>query len=139
MCPYMIFFLAIIVALVMWRIYQYSTTGGFEGVGKAITLEELASYNGVDKKEIYVSVKNIVFDVTNSDHYNKTGEGYNIFAGKDISIALAKMSFDPKYFNNYGKIKITDKEEEVLNDWYTRTYDAKYTKIGYISEKAKSE
>ena len=46
------------------------------------------------------------------------------------------MSFDPTNFNVYNKVKLTEKEQDILNDWFTRTYDAKYPKVGYIKNKS---
>ena len=58
-----------------------------------------------------------------------------MFTGKDISVSLAKMSFDPQNFNKYGEIPLTDKEQKVLNEWYVK-YDSKYKKVGYIRDKS---
>ena len=68
----MILFLAIIFCLIIWTLYQafFGKPDLLVSVGgKAFTLEELKNYNGVINKELYVSVKNVVFDVTDSGMY----------------------------------------------------------------------
>ena len=35
-----------------------------------LTLDELKSYNGVDKPEIYVAIEGTIYDVTNSPQWN---------------------------------------------------------------------
>jgi hypothetical protein len=83
-----------------------------------------------------MAVKNIVFDVSDSRtsiffsfsaFYTKDGP-YTFFAGRDCSINLAKDSFDPKFFNSYGKVKLCLSELENLNGWYFK-FESKYEKI----------
>ena len=40
-----------------------------------------------------------------------------MFAGKDVSIALAKMAFDEQYYNKYGKITLNEEEAKTLEEW----------------------
>jgi len=59
-----------------------------------MTKEELKQYNGHEEnKPIYIAVKGVIFDVSNSEFY-KPGAPYNALAGNDASVALAKMSHD---------------------------------------------
>ena len=47
-----------------------------------------------EDKEFLVGCKGHIFNVgTNPDMYGE-GAGYNVFVGKDSSVALAKMKFD---------------------------------------------
>jgi len=64
------------------------------------------------------------------EHYKKDGS-YSFFAGKDCSVALAKMSFDPVYMNCSNDASLTPKEQEILNQWFEKFKD-KYTIIGKI-------
>ena len=48
----------------------------------------------------------------------KPGESYAVFVGKDVSVALAKMSFEDKYYNAYDKTKLTLAEVDTLNGWF---------------------
>ncbi len=61
-CPYMYLFLFAIFLLICYMFYEYIT----KEEGRPFTYEELKLYNGKDKKECYVGVKNIVFDVSGS-------------------------------------------------------------------------
>lgn len=42
--------------------------------------------------------------MTGSEFYGPDGS-YRMFVGKDVSVALAMMSFSPEYFNSYNKVK----------------------------------
>ncbi|MFS8033406.1 putative cytochrome b5-like heme/steroid binding domain-containing protein [Helianthus anomalus] len=56
----------------------------------ALTLEQ---YDGTDpSKPIYISVKGRIFDVSTGKSFYGPGGSYALFAGKDSSRALAKMS-----------------------------------------------
>jgi membrane-associated progesterone receptor component len=58
------------------------------------------------------------------------GGAYEIFAGKDASRALAKMSFEPQYLT--GDISgLTPFELSSLNDWEYK-FTSKYVKVGTI-------
>lgn len=57
-----------------------------------MTRSELAQYNGTHKPRIYLGCNWRVFDVTSSDAYKPPDGAYQIFAGKDASVALAKMA-----------------------------------------------
>ena len=64
----------------------------------------MKEYDGVKHSHIYVSVKNIVFDVSNSLFYEPNKGTYLYFNGHDISVNLAKMSFNVKYYNQFNKV-----------------------------------
>ena len=60
-----------------------------------ISLEELALHDGTHKErnnKMYICVKDLIFDVSESDHYKEAG-GYKAFKGKDVSVGIAKMDF----------------------------------------------
>jgi membrane-associated progesterone receptor component len=58
------------------------------------------------------------------------GGAYEIFAGKDASRALAKMSFEPQDLT--GDISgLTPFELSSLNDWEYK-FTSKYVKVGTI-------
>jgi len=69
-----------------------------------MTLEELKYYNGTNNKKNLIALKNIILDVSGSEFYSPEGS-YGIFAGKDISVALAKSSFESIYFNAYNNVR----------------------------------
>ena len=41
-----------------------------------------------------------------------------MFGGKEISVALSKMSFEPQYFGAYEKTKLSLAEMDTLNGWF---------------------
>jgi predicted heme/steroid binding protein len=58
-----------------------------------ISLSELAKYNGSNPSlPIYLAIKGTVFDVTAKKEMYGPGGSYNIFAGKDGSVGLGKIS-----------------------------------------------
>jgi membrane-associated progesterone receptor component len=65
------------------------------------------------------------------------GGAYALFAGKDASRALAKMSFEQKDLN--GDISdLTPMELSSLNDWEYK-FTSKYVKVGTIRRAAPAE
>ncbi|NCF40367.1 MAG: hypothetical protein GWP75_09650, partial [Planctomycetia bacterium] len=73
------------------------------------TLEQLKKFNGVvteddkfnpDAGKIYISLKGEVYDVTAAANMYGPGASYHLFAGRDASRALAKMSFDADCLDN---------------------------------------
>nr|GEW80364.1 hypothetical protein [Tanacetum cinerariifolium] len=90
-----------------------------------LTLNQLKQYDGSDpSKPIYVAVKGRVFDVTTGNSFYGPGGSYAMFAGKDASRALAKMSKNDE--DVIGSLDgLTDKEMGVLADW-EKKFEAKY-------------
>ncbi|KAL8150233.1 hypothetical protein V2J09_020041 [Rumex salicifolius] len=89
---------------------------------------QLNQYNGTDpSKPIYVAVKGRVFDVTTGINFYGPGGSYSMFAGKDASRALAKMSKEDDDISPslHG---LSDKELGVLADW-EKKFEAKYPVI----------
>jgi membrane-associated progesterone receptor component len=65
------------------------------------------------------------------------GGAYSLFAGKDASRALAKMSFEPPDLN--GDISgLTPMELGSLNDWEYK-FTSKYVKVGTIRRTVPAE
>lgn len=110
-------------------------------------MNELSNFDGSSNNLVYIGCKNYVFDVTNSgflifffiflnlniyflEHYKKDGS-YSFFAGKDCSVALAKMSFDPVYLNCANDFSLNQKEQVILDQWFDKFKD-KYSIIGKI-------
>ncbi|PON68361.1 Cytochrome b5-like heme/steroid binding domain containing protein [Trema orientale] len=97
-----------------------------------LTAQELIQYNGTDpSKPIYVAVKGRIFDVTDGKSFYGPGGPYSMFAGKDASRALAKMS------KNLEDVSpsiddLSEKEIGVLNDW-EKKFEAKYPVIGRVA------
>ena len=97
-----------------------------------LTAQELIQYNGSDpSKPIYVAVKGRIFDVSAGKSFYGPGGPYAMFAGKDASRALAKMSKSDEDISPslHG---LSDKELSVLHDW-EKKFEAKYTVVGRLS------
>eukprot|EP01041_Mallomonas_annulata_P008711 gene8711-17998_t len=86
---------------------------------------ELSVYNGTQEvptgridAPIYIAINGKVLDVSygGKEHYGADG-GYNLFAGKDASRALAKMSFKDEDVNNTDLSDLTETQLKTLNDW----------------------
>ncbi|CAN1186353.1 Probable steroid-binding protein 3 [Linum perenne] len=95
------------------------------------TAAQLSQYNGTDSsKPIYVAIKGRVFDVTTGNSFYGPGGSYSMFAGKDASRALAKMSKDDADVipSLHG---LTEKELGVLSDW-EKKFEAKYPVVGRV-------
>ena len=107
-------------------------------------LSELSKFDGKNDPLVYLACKNTIFDVSNSgfyklkqlilyynlEHYKPTGS-YGIFAGKDCSISLAKMSFDESFLNSSNHFTLNSKEKETLDQWYDK-FKEKYPVVGIL-------
>ncbi|KAE9452120.1 hypothetical protein C3L33_15984, partial [Rhododendron williamsianum] len=72
-----------------------------------------------------------IFDVTTGKSFYGPGGDYAMFAGKDASRALAKMSKDED--DVVGSLHgLSDKEMGVLNDW-EKKFEAKYPIVGRVA------
>ncbi|XP_039131639.1 probable steroid-binding protein 3 [Dioscorea cayenensis subsp. rotundata] len=97
------------------------------------TAEQLQAFNGSDpvEKPIYVAIRGKVYDVTSGRNFYGPGGPYAVFAGREASRALAKMSKNEEDVS--GDLDgITEKEIGVLEDW-ERKFQAKYPIIGRLS------
>lgn len=95
------------------------------------TPEQLIQYNGTDpSKPIYVAIKGRVFDVTTGKSFYGPGGAYAMFAGKDASRALAKMSKNDEDVTP-SLDGLTEKEVGVLSDW-EKKFEAKYPVVGRV-------
>ncbi|KAG6502612.1 hypothetical protein ZIOFF_034897 [Zingiber officinale] len=95
--------------------------------------EELLAYDGSDpKKPLLMAIKGQIYDVTQSRMFYGPGGPYALFAGKDASRALAKMSFEPKDLT--GDLSgLGPFELEALQDWEYK-FMSKYVKVGTIKK-----
>lgn len=96
------------------------------------TAQELSVYNGTDpSKPIYVAIKGRVFDVTAGKSFYGPGGAYAVFAGKDASRALAKMSKSEEDVTACLE-DLSEKEIGVLGDW-EKKFEAKYPVVGRVA------
>ncbi|KAF3513564.1 hypothetical protein F2Q69_00005449 [Brassica cretica] len=99
-----------------------------------ITEEELKQYDGSDsKKPLLMAIKGQIYDVSQSRMFYGPGGPYALFAGKDASRALAKMSFEENDLT--GDISgLGPFELDALQDWEYK-FMSKYVKVGTIQKK----
>jgi membrane-associated progesterone receptor component len=98
-----------------------------------LTAAQLRAYDGTDpSKPIYVSVRGKVYDVTSGRGFYGPGGAYAVFAGREASRALGKMSKDEADVS--GDLSgLTDKELGVLADWETK-FQAKYPVVARLAD-----
>lgn len=98
-----------------------------------VTEEDLKQYDGTDpKKPLLMAIKGQIYDVSQSRMFYGPGGPYALFAGKDASRALAKMSFEEKDLT--GDISgLGPFELEALQDWEYK-FMSKYVKVGTIKK-----
>ncbi|EPS63082.1 hypothetical protein M569_11706 [Genlisea aurea] len=97
-----------------------------------LTARQLVAYDGSDpSKPIYVAIKGKIYDVTAGRNFYGVGGDYHLFAGKDASRALAKMSKDESDVVP-DLDGLTEKEIGVLEDW-ERKFQAKYPVVGNVA------
>lgn len=103
---------------------------------KRYTKKDLSKFDGVQSEKIFISVKNVVFDVTKSKSFYDPGGPYHTFAGRDASRGLAQQSFAASVVNGIDEpiddLKdLSDKERDNLNNWFS-VYQKKYDVVGEL-------
>lgn len=111
---------------------------------RTLTREDLSKHKG-DAEEIpegyatapiYIGAGDKVFDASfgGVEFYGPSG-GYNKFAGRDISRALAKMSFNPEDLESTKTDDLEEKQIKILNDWI-KTFEEKkgYPIVGNLGK-----
>ncbi|KAK9665522.1 hypothetical protein RND81_14G117700 [Saponaria officinalis] len=100
-----------------------------------ITEDELKQFDGSDNtKPLLMAIKGQIYDVSQSRMFYGPGGPYALFAGKDASRALAKMSFEDKDLT--GDISgLGPFELEALQDWEYK-FMSKYVTVGTIKKDA---
>ena len=104
-----------------------------------MTYEELSQHRLGPK--VYVALKSKVFDVSSNEVY-KEGGGYHAFAGRDASVALAKMNFgeelmDPAKTHWSKKGEIDEKQMTILDEWVV-FYEKRYKIVAKLEEPPKT-
>eukprot|EP00759_Apiculatamorpha_spiralis_P054020 PhF_6_TR6762/c0_g1_i1/m.9756/K17278/PGRMC1_2; membrane-associated progesterone receptor component len=94
------------------------------------TPDKLLEYNGTDGRPIYISVRGVVYDVTPGVDFYGPGAGYSVFAGKDVSRSLGKMSISDTEANA-GWDNLSEEHMKVLIEWETK-YKSKYQVVGTL-------
>jgi len=90
------------------------------------TAEDLAQYTGANGKPVYLSLKNIVYEVSPS--FYGPGMGYSVFAGVDCTIPLARSDISRDGANQDWSV-LTKAELEVAGQWEDK-FQTKYPVVG---------
>jgi len=72
-----------------------------------------------------------VYDVSSGRRFYGAGSTYNIYAGKEISRALAIGSFSDADMND-DLASLTAKQLNTLNQWESNTFRRKYPIVGKL-------
>ena len=99
-----------------------------------ITLKQLEKHDG-HKEKPWVCIKGLIYDVSANKCYDKTG-GYNLFAGRDATAALATMQFDQIKQKEWRKC--TKEQLECLDDWL-HFFKDRYSLVGYLEDEYASK
>lgn len=106
-----------------------------EIVLRDFTIEQLRDFDGKGEQPIYIALKGDIFDVSSAKEFYGEGSGYNCFAGRDATRAMAKLSFDEIDLSNSNVDDLGSFELGVLEDWYIKFKDFKcYPIMGRVSK-----
>lgn len=95
------------------------------------TLSEIKKFDERNSKR-YMAVDGLVFNVTDAEFY-KPGGPYSLFVGRDASVALAKMSFEPQWLEVTLKdVEMNEVERINLVKWRKRLIGKKYPIVGEL-------
>ncbi len=102
-----------------------------EAEARDYSLSELAAYDGSDSgKPLLIGIRGQVYDVTRGRDFYGPGGPYAMFAGKDCTRALAKVSFDAELFT--GDIDgLGPGELDKLEEWI-EMFEGKYRRVGRL-------
>ena len=91
------------------------------------TQKQLAHFDGkIDEKTqepkpVYLSLNGTVFDVTKGKSFYGPDGPYELFAGHECGVALAKMSFDAEYLDDLEGCKTLNfGEKDELENWINK-------------------
>ncbi|GAB5368943.1 hypothetical protein AAMO2058_001362800 [Amorphochlora amoebiformis] len=98
---------------------------------KNYSRKELEYFDGTDGKPIFIALKGVIFDVTAKAKFYGPGAIYGIFAGRDASRGLGKMSLEMVDVENPHTEDFTEKDMESLNKWVSR-FETKYPVVGSL-------
>jgi hypothetical protein len=81
---------AIVVLLIL-----LSTDAVPEHNGRMVTQEELALHDGIQTKDMWLSIMSQVYDVTRGPEYYAVGGPYRVFVGRDGNVPFVTGAFNP--------------------------------------------
>jgi predicted heme/steroid binding protein len=97
-----------------------------------LSKRELAAFDGARKRQVYVGVRGLVFDVSAKQHLYKRGASYGNFAGREGSraFALGQTREDVTTDDLSG---LTEKQLEALDAW-AGFYMQRYPLVALLSD-----
>lgn len=91
------------------------------------TQKQLLEFNGSndekmgEPKSVYLSLNGIVFDVSDGRDFYGPGGPYELFAGHECGVALAKMSFNAEFLDDLeGCNSLNYGEKDELENWISK-------------------
>ena len=94
-------------------------------------LSELGAYDGSDPgKPLLMGIRGQVYDVTRGRDFYGPGGPYAMFAGKDCTRALAKVSFEAELFTG-DTDGLEPDELDKLEEWI-EMFEGKYRRVGRL-------
>jgi predicted heme/steroid binding protein len=108
-------------------------------MNRKFTVAELARYMesvpitpGRIDREILIGISGKIYDVSyGGTHMYTPGGSYGIFAGREATRALAKMSFEPEDLASRDLSDLNEEQLEALINWET-LFRNKYPQVGTI-------
>lgn len=98
---------------------------------RMMAMKELEQFNGTNGRPTFFSAGGKIYDVSSSDMFAST---YSQWAGKDATVALARMSLDPQDISRTDIWKsLSDSDKKSLKSW-TDYFDEKYYIKGRLKE-----
>jgi membrane-associated progesterone receptor component len=97
---------------------------------RAYSVGELAQRNGLGAdKAIWLAIKGKIYDVSSKPHFYGPGASYGVFAGRDVTRAMALASTDQKDIDNNSIADVDDLT--TLREWIAM-FEAKYDVVGWL-------
>ena len=105
------------------------------------TMKQLQYFDGKkddsgEDKPVYLSLDGTVFDVSDGRNFYGPDGPYELFAGHECGVAMAKLSFDTKYLDDLKGCKTLRPGEKMeLEGWVEKfTYYRNYPVLGKLVE-----
>jgi membrane-associated progesterone receptor component len=98
------------------------------------TVAQLREFDGKNGKPIYIALRGEVYDVSSAKEFYGEGCGYNCFAGREASRAMAKLSFEEEDLASSNISDLGPFEKNTLDDWVEKfKYYRNYPVMGKVS------
>ncbi|KAJ7027732.1 hypothetical protein C8F04DRAFT_1237995 [Mycena alexandri] len=104
---------------------------------RQLAIYSVTSLSGVDEDgtpdpRILVGLREYVFDVSAMNGFFAPNKLYSKFAGRDISCALARSSYEDENINRVGHSDLTSKELKALDGWVS-LFKNRFKIVGKLS------